>query len=468
MKSLTYQLFIFLILTFVTAELNAGTISGNVYYTGSSEGKIIIAVFTDPGLQDQPVKVGQIDAPGSYSITDLADGTYYIISMMGMSSQGEIEPTDPWGIYGTSEGLSPVTISGGAEVSGIDITLADGTEEHPNPFANTYISPARTIQLPETTAGGGSNPSIFTDGTSIYLYKHDNEGSGSAKIYKIDPSSEQITDTYSISLSSSPNGTSWIDELTYLNGILWASGGYGDPSGAGGVPGIFRFDMSGSSSSFQLPADTAINLGRWLTSDGQNLYASVLLENGYGIVKFIPDQVSEISPSLFIALDIPVESLCYGDGYLWAGISKLHRVDPANGNILEDYNIPPWAAEVYLNNMLWCYDEDKNVLEAYSLEAAGVDNENENRLLSSYSLSQNYPNPFNPSTVISYQVPEEGMVTLKIYDILGNEVKTLVEENKSVGSYKVNFDASELAGGVYIYRLTAGAFSSSKKMLLIK
>ncbi|GAB4296311.1 MAG: hypothetical protein Kow0098_19380 [Ignavibacteriaceae bacterium] len=80
----------------------------------------------------------------------------------------------------------------------------------------------------------------------------------------------------------------------------------------------------------------------------------------------------------------------------------------------------------------------------------------------------NYPNPFNPSTIISYQVPEVSFVSLKIYDILGNEIAELVHEQKSPGIYSVSFDASELAGGIYIYRLSANEHIVTKKMLLIK
>lgn len=85
-----------------------------------------------------------------------------------------------------------------------------------------------------------------------------------------------------------------------------------------------------------------------------------------------------------------------------------------------------------------------------------------------YSLSQNYPNPFNPATVINYEIPSSNRVTLKIYDILGNEVKTLVNENKPAGKYSVTFDASKLSSGVYFYRLDAGNFTSVKKMILLK
>jgi len=85
-----------------------------------------------------------------------------------------------------------------------------------------------------------------------------------------------------------------------------------------------------------------------------------------------------------------------------------------------------------------------------------------------FSLSQNYPNPFNPSTVISYRLPVIGFVTLKVYDILGREVATLVNEEKPAGEYEVEFDGSNLPSGVYLYRLTAGEFRDTKKLLLLK
>ena len=85
-----------------------------------------------------------------------------------------------------------------------------------------------------------------------------------------------------------------------------------------------------------------------------------------------------------------------------------------------------------------------------------------------YNLAQNFPNPFNPSTTIRYQIPQNGMVTLKIYDILGAEITTLVNEEKFAGKYEVKFNASSLASGVYIYKIQAGTFVNSKKMILLK
>ncbi|MHB8854621.1 MAG: T9SS type A sorting domain-containing protein [Ignavibacteriaceae bacterium] len=77
-------------------------------------------------------------------------------------------------------------------------------------------------------------------------------------------------------------------------------------------------------------------------------------------------------------------------------------------------------------------------------------------------------NPFNPSTIINYQLPEAGLVSLRIYDSMGRAVKTLVNEQKDKGSYNISFDASHLSSGVYFYQLRAGDFVSIKKMVLLK
>jgi len=91
-----------------------------------------------------------------------------------------------------------------------------------------------------------------------------------------------------------------------------------------------------------------------------------------------------------------------------------------------------------------------------------------NTLPTVYSLSQNYPNPFNPVTKINFALPKQGFVTLKIFDVLGREVRTLVNEVKSAGQFSVDFNASEFASGVYFYRLESNGFSDIKRMMLIK
>ena len=94
--------------------------------------------------------------------------------------------------------------------------------------------------------------------------------------------------------------------------------------------------------------------------------------------------------------------------------------------------------------------------------------DNNNNVPLQYSLKQNYPNPFNPVTTIAYSLASAGNVKLVVYDILGREVKTLVNEVQQQGAYKVSFNASDLASGVYFYRINTGSFSDIKKMILVK
>jgi hypothetical protein len=104
-----------------------------------------------------------------------------------------------------------------------------------------------------------------------------------------------------------------------------------------------------------------------------------------------------------------------------------------------------------------------------------VDDKGNNITPSEFMLSQNYPNPFNPNTTIKYTIPnvslsgvEGSKVQLKVYDVLGNEIATLVNEYKPAGTYEVEFDASNLSSGIYFYKLQAGNFVETKKMILLK
>ena len=102
----------------------------------------------------------------------------------------------------------------------------------------------------------------------------------------------------------------------------------------------------------------------------------------------------------------------------------------------------------------------------YSFE--GLTNIGEKTELRDFRLEQNYPNPFNPITTISYQIPELSFVTIKIYDVLGNEIATLVNEEKPSGSYEMHFNGSDLTSGIYFYQLKSVEFEESKKMILLK
>jgi hypothetical protein len=111
-----------------------------------------------------------------------------------------------------------------------------------------------------------------------------------------------------------------------------------------------------------------------------------------------------------------------------------------------------------------CY-KDQTDLGKLNLVQRIIDGIN---VIKTYALDQNFPNPFNPTTIIKYQIPKAGNVLLKVYDILGSELVTLVDEQKSEGRYEINFDASKFASGVYIYRLNVNDFVNVKKMILLK
>jgi hypothetical protein len=110
----------------------------------------------------------------------------------------------------------------------------------------------------------------------------------------------------------------------------------------------------------------------------------------------------------------------------------------------------------------------KNKFYTYSLKTVTGVNDKSSEGILTFNLSQNYPNPFNPSTLIQYRVPAGGLVTLKVFDVLGREIRTLVNEYRSGGNYTVSFDASKFASGIYFYQLRSGNYVSTKKMLLLK
>ncbi len=91
-------------------------------------------------------------------------------------------------------------------------------------------------------------------------------------------------------------------------------------------------------------------------------------------------------------------------------------------------------------------------------------------LPTAFKLDQNYPNPFNPTTTINYSVPKTSFVIIKVYDVLGNELKTLVNEEKKAGNYRtqLNTASKQWASGVYFYRMSAGGFTETKKLILMK
>lgn len=114
------------------------------------------------------------------------------------------------------------------------------------------------------------------------------------------------------------------------------------------------------------------------------------------------------------------------------------------------------------------FNAEAGIVYNFSINSTLTSLEDDLNAPKEFSLGQNFPNPFNPSTSIQYNVKEASQVTLKVYDMIGNEVAILVNEVKPAGSYTVSFDASQLSSGVYLYKMTAGNFVQTRKLVLMK
>ncbi len=155
--------------------------------------------------------------------------------------------------------------------------------------------------------------------------------------------------------------------------------------------------------------------------------------------------------------------------------SSLHIVSGSQGIVLNNWNqnnnISLALKMQGIHQNFLNQSDNFNLVNTYFINSGSISKKDDrvnNLVLRGYELSENYPNPFNPTTTINYQLPQTGFVTLKVYDILGKEVAALVNEQKNQGRYSVNFDASHISSGVYIYQLRVNDYVSSKKMLLLK
>ena len=234
---------------------------------------------------------------------------------------------------------------------------------------------------------------------------------------------------------STDNGTSWTAVNTDLtNTSVSALAVSGTNLFAGTRGGVFRSTNNGTNwtpASSGLPTNTSVPA---LAVSGTNLFAGVSnFPTSGGVFLSTNNGTSWNSVSTGLPTDARVEALAATSTYLIAG----------NSNFLAGV----WR---------------RPLSEMTSVERLSTD------LPTHFSLDQNYPNPFNPATTISFGVPSKSFVSLKVFDALGREVSSLVEEELTAGTYSQKWNAEGVASGVYFYRLQAGSFVETKKLLLLR
>lgn len=223
-------------------------------------------------------------------------------------------------------------------------------------------------------------------------------------------------------------------------------------------------------------------------SDGISPDPPPTWSTGYLGYSFLESPLSDSLPNQFNSISAYQLSSPLGlkdDEIIWQKMSS-NQIDTSIQNVnlmavvgVGPFNFPKWQTERFVVGIILGEDledlifnkivaktvYDSNYVIPDSISAIGGSG---NTLLEDFSLSQNYPNPFKPNTKINFSVANLSRVSLKVYDILGREIITLVNEVKPAGQYEVNLNANDLASGVYFYQIKAGDFIQSKKMILIK
>ena len=265
---------------------------------------------------------------------------------------------------------------------------------------------------------------------------------------------------------STNNGTFWTEVnsgLTNTNVSSLAISGTNLFAGTYGG-GVFLSTNNGTSWTTVNNGLTNTNV-QSLAVSGTNLFVGTF---GSGVFLSTNNGTSRTAAGLTSAY---VRSLAVSGTNLFVGTSYNGVfLSTNNGNSWTNVNAPPkWVLSLAVNethlfagfykNSVWRRPLSEMITSIQDLS---------NQIPTKFKLEQNYPNPFNPSTKIQYSVPQSSNVIIKVVDILGNEIETLVNEEKPIGTYELTWNAANLPSGVYFYQLKAGSFVETKKMILVK
>lgn len=378
------------------------------------------------------------------------------------------------------------------------------TAQFPSSGGGVYSITVSRINIFAGTFNGGVFVTI-NDGES---WAEANSGLTNSEIWSLAVSGSNLfAGTGSGVFLSTDNGSSWTEKKSGLTDAIVYSFAISDTNlFAGTGDGVFLTTDNGTNWT-EVSSGLPNNSVRAIAVSGSNLFAGV----GFGIYLSTNSGTNWTPVSSGLPNNTTIYSLAASGTVLFAGtngggvyISTNNGTNWNEANI-NLTNIVIWSFAVTGNNVFAGTDDgvflttdngaswsntEYNLISAYALAVSEINlfggggfSRVSKRPLSEiitntefrsegfpseYKLGQNYPNPFNPSTVISWQLPVSGLVSLKVYDILGNEAVTLVNEEKPAGVYKITYDASGLPSGVYFYKLQTGEFIETKKMILVR
>ncbi|MDX9925009.1 MAG: T9SS type A sorting domain-containing protein [Ignavibacteriaceae bacterium] len=230
----------------------------------------------------------------------------------------------------------------------------------------------------------------------------------------------------------------------------------------GGISWIVANEGLMAKNTFKLIGDNKNNLYAFDRSTNEDL-CGIYRSNNEG------NSWIKVAPKYFV-IDFALDS----NGFIYAATadsSIIYSTDEGNTWISlwngYKFGLDFYSLSIDESNNIYAGTISNSIFIIKNFEPTGIENSYD-EIPDHFSLSQNYPNPFNPNTTIKYQIAKAGMVQLKIFDLIGREVSTLVNEIQSHGNYKVNFDGKYLSSGVYLYRLISDSFILTKKFILIK
>lgn len=363
---------------------------------------------------------------------------------------------------------------------------------HPNGTKVDTIFTVKTGNITDTLGlGAASGTTSGTRGLS-----KDEKGnilfcsSTPNKMIKIDYKTYQGLGRYIISTTASEIGSSPAGPAVSENGTVFLGPVVGNGAATARIA-MFDKDFNYFGSAVTAPPDIVRTFE--VSKDGNTIYWTKFTGKMGILVYERPSEFDFFTAKDSIVYGMSIESAAFNpkSGLLYVsndsrGTDKKYThltwygINVATKALADSFTLPSPITPVAADELprAIAFSNDGNVAyvglfgrsfdRIYKFTKVGTSVEKLDEIPTGYQLSQNYPNPFNPTTNIRFSIPESGFATLKVYNTLGQEVATLVNEFKHAGSYEVDFNAKDLSSGMYLYTLTTGKATISKKMLLVK